>query len=209
MKALILSADNFEDSELLVPLYRLQEAGYTVEIAAPGRGPLRGKHGYEVTAERSLAEVVPDDYALLVLPGGKAPAAIRTDLPIVLDLEKARPGKSCFAHQSHNCKGVCIGREPLGIHSARLMAALAKLKLKEWNYPGPIALVEKDDFSGTDLHLVDRWCYLGTAQSEAGLWELLDSAPTRPVFDADIYRQLNKAITQGKVEVLPLGQRPA
>lgn len=79
MKALILSADNFEDSELLVPLYRLREAGYTVEIAAPGRGPLRGKHGYEVTAERSLAEVVPDDYALLVLPGGKAPAAIRAD----------------------------------------------------------------------------------------------------------------------------------
>ena len=128
---------------------------------------------------------------------------------VVLGLEKARPGKSCFAHQSHNCKGVCIGREPLGIHSARLMAALAKLKLKEWNYPGPIALVEKDDFSGTDLHLVDRWCYLGTAQSEAGLWELLDSAPTRPVFNADIYRQLNKAITQGKVEVQPLGQRPA
>jgi 5-keto 4-deoxyuronate isomerase len=28
MKALILSANNFEDSELLVPFYRLQEAGY-------------------------------------------------------------------------------------------------------------------------------------------------------------------------------------
>ncbi|MCL4316130.1 MAG: type 1 glutamine amidotransferase, partial [Gammaproteobacteria bacterium] len=29
MKALIISADNFEDSELLVPYYRLREAGAT------------------------------------------------------------------------------------------------------------------------------------------------------------------------------------
>ena len=42
MKALMLSADDFEDSELLVPLYRLQEAGYTVEVASTRRGVLRG-----------------------------------------------------------------------------------------------------------------------------------------------------------------------
>jgi len=33
MKALILSADNFEDTELLVPYYRLQEEGIQVDIA--------------------------------------------------------------------------------------------------------------------------------------------------------------------------------
>ena len=31
MKALLLSADNFEDSELLVPYYRLKEAGAIYE----------------------------------------------------------------------------------------------------------------------------------------------------------------------------------
>jgi putative intracellular protease/amidase len=31
MKALLLSADNFEDSELLVPYYRLKEAGALYE----------------------------------------------------------------------------------------------------------------------------------------------------------------------------------
>lgn len=79
MKALILSADNFEDSELLVPLYRLQEAGHTVDVAAGKRGTIHGKHGYEVHADKSFAEVNAAEYGVLILPGGKAPAAIRND----------------------------------------------------------------------------------------------------------------------------------
>ncbi|MBI2354241.1 MAG: type 1 glutamine amidotransferase [Deltaproteobacteria bacterium] len=79
MKALILSADNFEDSELLVPLYRLQEAGYEVEVAAGRHGTIHGKHGYEVRVGKSFTEVDPADYGVLILPGGKAPAAIRDD----------------------------------------------------------------------------------------------------------------------------------
>jgi protease I len=79
MKALILSADNFEDSELLVPLYRLLEASYTVEVASEKRGTIHGKHGYEVHAEKSFAEVKAAEYGVLVLPGGKAPASIRND----------------------------------------------------------------------------------------------------------------------------------
>jgi protease I len=79
MKALILSADNFEDSELLFPFYRLQEAGFGVDVAAGKRGAIHGKHGYEVHAGMSFTEVNPHDYAVLVLPGGKAPSAIRDD----------------------------------------------------------------------------------------------------------------------------------
>ena len=37
MKALIISADNFEDSELLVPYYRLKEAGVEVKLASLNR----------------------------------------------------------------------------------------------------------------------------------------------------------------------------
>ena len=79
MKALILSANNFEDSELLVPLYRLREAGYTVDVASLTRDKIRGKHGYEVPVTKLFSEVKPSDYAVLILPGGKAPAAIRND----------------------------------------------------------------------------------------------------------------------------------
>lgn len=82
MKGLILSADNFEDSELLVPLYRLQEAGHKVDVAAAALGHITGKHGYEVQVNKTFDAINPADYAVLILPGGKAPAAIR-DLPAV------------------------------------------------------------------------------------------------------------------------------
>jgi protease I len=77
MKALIMSADNFEDTELLVPYYRLLEAGYTVDIASDKREPIRGKHGYEVPVTKRFSEITPAEYNVLILPGGKAPAAIR------------------------------------------------------------------------------------------------------------------------------------
>ena len=79
MKALIISADNFEDSELLVPYYRLKESGLEVTVAAFNRGVIKGKHGYEVTVDKTFAEVNPDDYAILILPGGAAPASVRKE----------------------------------------------------------------------------------------------------------------------------------
>ena len=77
MKALIVSAEQFEDSELLVPYYRLKEEGMQVDVASIRKGKITGKHGYEVEAEKALAEVHPEEYDVLILPGGKAPAAIR------------------------------------------------------------------------------------------------------------------------------------
>lgn len=79
MKALILSANGFEDSELLVPLHQLREAGYGVEVVAEKRGSICGKHGHEVRVDRSFAEVDPAEFTVLILPGGRAPAAIRHD----------------------------------------------------------------------------------------------------------------------------------
>ena len=79
MKALFISADGFEDSELLVPYYRLLEEGLKVDIASMKKEPIRGKHGYEVEVTKTLGEVKPDDYGILVLPGGKAPEAVRKE----------------------------------------------------------------------------------------------------------------------------------
>ncbi len=80
-KALIVSADNFEDSELMYPYYRLLEAGFQVDIAAPQKGKIKGKRGYfEVEANLALADVDTAGscgYKALVLPGGKAPAVLR------------------------------------------------------------------------------------------------------------------------------------
>jgi len=79
MRALIISADQFEDVELLAPQYRLLEAGWEVAVAAPGTDPITGKKGYQVAVDRPLAEIDPKAWDLLILPGGKAPAALRAD----------------------------------------------------------------------------------------------------------------------------------
>jgi len=79
MKALIISADNFEDTELLVPYYRLKEEGIEVDVASMKKGSIKGKHGYEVEANKELKEIKPDNYDILVLPGGKAPETVRKD----------------------------------------------------------------------------------------------------------------------------------
>ena len=70
MRALIVSADRFEDSELTEPLYQLHARGLEVDVAAPQKGFITGKHGHRVEAGLALDTVRPEDYDLLVLPGG-------------------------------------------------------------------------------------------------------------------------------------------
>jgi protease I len=113
MKALIISADHFEDSELLVPYYRLLEEGIPVDVASLHRGAITGKHGYEVQADKAIAEVKPDGYAILVLPGGKAPAAIRKE-PAALEI--------CRSFFDHNKPVAAICHGPQILISAGLLS---------------------------------------------------------------------------------------
>jgi protease I len=106
MKALIISADNFEDTELLVPYYRLKEAGVDVIVASLSRGAIKGKHGYAVDVDKTLAEVNPDDYAILVLPGGAAPALVRKE-PKALELARS------FFSRSKPVAAICHGPQIL------------------------------------------------------------------------------------------------
>ncbi|HLF12492.1 MAG TPA: type 1 glutamine amidotransferase domain-containing protein [Gammaproteobacteria bacterium] len=98
MKIVIISADRFEDTELLVPFYRFQEEGMTVDVASLRRGPIRGKHGYEAWANLAVGEVQTDDYDALLLPGGQSPETLRESarvLEIVRDFFSS--GKPVFA----------------------------------------------------------------------------------------------------------------
>jgi protease I len=106
VKALIISADNFEDTELLVPYYRLREDGITVDIASMSRGRIRGKHGYEVDANRALNEIDPADYDVLILPGGRAPEAVRKD-------EKALEIARSFFDMNKPVSAICHGAQTL------------------------------------------------------------------------------------------------
>ena len=73
-KVAILATDGFEQSELLVPLNALEDAGAQAVIVAPTAGRIQGwKHaqpGEMVDVEVTLDEADADDYDALVLPGG-------------------------------------------------------------------------------------------------------------------------------------------
>ena len=112
MKILIISADNFEDSELLVPYYRMLEEGHDVDIASMKKGKIRGKKGYEVEANMAVSQIDPEDYGLLILPGGKAPGEIRQD-PEALEIV------SDFFENNKPVAAICHG--PQILISARVM----------------------------------------------------------------------------------------
>ncbi|CAB49391.1 deglycase PfpI [Pyrococcus abyssi] len=77
MRVLILSADQFEDVELIYPYHRLKEEGHEVLVASFKRGVITGKHGYTVNVDLAFEEVNPDEFDALVLPGGRAPERVR------------------------------------------------------------------------------------------------------------------------------------
>ena len=88
MRILIMTANGFEDTELLCPYYRFREEGFQVDICAPEWGEITGKHGYTVSANLSLSEVSEEAFVLLYLPGGKAPGELRL-LPEALEIVRA------------------------------------------------------------------------------------------------------------------------
>jgi deglycase len=77
-KVLLLAADEFEDMELLYPLYRLREEDITVTVAGLDGHPVTGKKGHgPVPVDTTVGQVTADDFDALVIPGGYAPDKLR------------------------------------------------------------------------------------------------------------------------------------
>ncbi len=102
MKALIISADNFEDMELFYPLHRLKEEGVAVEIASMREGSITGKHGSSIHVDLTLADVKPEEFDILVLPGGRAPERVRLE-------EKALEVARYFFNENRPVAAICHG----------------------------------------------------------------------------------------------------
>ncbi len=138
MRALIVSADGFEDSELRVPLAGLKDRGIAVDVASIRRGRIRGKRGYEADVDKELDEVDPDVYDLLILPGGRAPEALRQvpkALGIVRSFMRANKPVAAICHgpQILASAGVLRGRRATCYHTvaAELRAAGALYEDRE------------------------------------------------------------------------------
>lgn len=104
-KAVILTADKFEDMELFFPLFRLTEMGWDVDIAAPTKKEISGEHGYTINPTITIDEVNPDNYDLLFVPGGSpdgAPATVRK-------IKKAQEIAKSFFAKEKLVASICHG----------------------------------------------------------------------------------------------------
>ncbi len=83
-RILIMATDGFEQSELEVPLERLQDAGAEIDIASLQTGDITGwdedDWGDEIEVDLLIADAKASDYDALVLPGGQInPDLLRVD----------------------------------------------------------------------------------------------------------------------------------
>ena len=117
----------------------------------------------------------------------------------LLGLEKRIEGKSCFGFQLKQCSGTCINLTPIALHNLQLKTALELFKVQVWPYSGAIAIQE-----GSEMIVLDKWCYLGTAINQDELYELAESGEAE--FDLDIYKIVKKALLGShKHQVIPIG----
>jgi len=121
-RLLILAGDYVEDYELMVPFQALGMLGYQVDVACPGKiagdrirtaihdfegdQTYSEKPGHNFTLNAAFAELEPDDYLGLVIPGGRAPEYLRLN-PLVLNLVRA------FANSGRPIAAICHGLQLL------------------------------------------------------------------------------------------------
>ena len=92
LKALFLLENDFEDLEFFYPYYRLKEESIEVSVASSDRETKIGKHGYMITPDLTYSEVIPEEFAALIIPGGKSPERVRVNEKAV-ELVKKFSGK--------------------------------------------------------------------------------------------------------------------
>ena len=81
--------------------------------------------------------------------------------------------------------------------------SLAGIQTVAWPWRGPIGVIEADrENDATDVHVIDQWCYLGTAKSDAEVGGLLEGARLR--FDIDQYKLLVRHLRRPGVKTIRL-----
>jgi protease I len=131
-KILMLVGDFGEDYEVMVPFQALQAVGHVVHAACPGKKSgdkvrtaihdfegdqtYSEKRGHDFTLNASYAEVRPQDYDALVIPGGRAPEYLRLDRTVLATVRHFSEAKKPIA-------AIC--------HGAQLLAAAGVIKDKK------------------------------------------------------------------------------
>jgi protease I len=130
-KLLMLTGDYVEDYEVMVPFQALLMVGHKVDAVCPGKRAGESvrtaihdfegdqtyseKRGHNFALNATFADVRPEDYDALVIPGGRAPEYIRLNARV---LEIVRH----FAHAEKPIASIC--------HGAQVLAAAGVLEGK-------------------------------------------------------------------------------
>jgi protease I len=84
VRAAVLVEQQYQEMEVWYPVYRLREAGCTVTLVGPDADKTYpSKLGYPAKSDRSARDVTPDDFDMVVIPGGFAPDFLRRDEAIL------------------------------------------------------------------------------------------------------------------------------
>lgn len=148
-KILLVIGDAAEVLDTYYPLHRLQEEGYEVLVGGPearlyhlvlherppGWDITRESPGYHLKADIAFADVKPDEYAGLVISGGRAPEYLRYDRELI------RVTKAFFA-ANKPVASVC--------HGIEIVAAAGVLKDREATTVAKCAL-DIESFGGKYL----------------------------------------------------------
>ena len=128
-KVAILTENGFEEIELTSPMNALEQAGATVHIISPQKGKVKAwDHDHwsiELSVDRSLSEANPEEYDMLLLPGGVLnPDTLRLNKEAVSFaqhfLEQAKPlAAICHGPQTLIETGMLDGRTMTSYPSIR------------------------------------------------------------------------------------------
>ena len=121
MKIACVLANGFEDSEFKQPYDALREAGHDVTVVGLQSGQeLKGDKGRETaTVEKAFADVTPDEFDALFIPGGFSPDRLRAHAAPV-EFVKA------FFDAQKPIMAICHGPQifiPAGTYKDRKMTA--------------------------------------------------------------------------------------
>jgi protease I len=128
-KVAILTENGFEEVELTSPMNALEQAGATVHVISPEKDKVKAwNHDHwsiELSVDKNLSEANPEDYDMLLLPGG------------VLNPDKLRLNKEAvsfaqhFLEQAKPLAAICHGTQTLietGMLDGRTMTSYWSVK---------------------------------------------------------------------------------
>lgn len=121
-KVLIVTGDAVEALEIFYPYYRCLEEGYETVIASPAQKTLHTvchdfeahsetyteKPAYQLPSHVAFAEVNPEAFDALIIPGGRAPEYIRLN-------EHLKPIVAHFFETNKPVAAICHGSQVLAL----------------------------------------------------------------------------------------------